>query len=257
MAEITILEGDCREVIPTLPANSVDLIIADPPYGETRLKWDIWPDGWLNDLPRILKPHGSLWCFGKARTFFKYLSQFSGFKFKQELVWEKHNGATMHADVFRSVHEYLAQFYPAGRKWSEVYKCPVYTKDATARTINKRTKPQHYGQIGDFQYRYENGGKRLLRSVIYHPTEHGAAVHPTQKPVPLLLPIIQYSCPRGGVVLDPFSGSASTGIAARAMGCSAILIENDPDNLAISRKRIAQDMPLFNQCAEAFKEQQR
>ena len=64
-----------------------------------------------------------------------------------------------------------------------------------------------------------------MRSVIYEHSCHGTAINETQKPVPLVLPLIEYSCPPGGIVVDPFAGSGTTLIAARDLGRRAIGIE--------------------------------
>lgn len=73
-----ILIGDCREVLAGLPADSADCIIADPPYGQTALAWDRWPSGWPAAVRRVLKPSGSMWCFGSLRMFMDRRDEFSG-----------------------------------------------------------------------------------------------------------------------------------------------------------------------------------
>ena len=241
----TVLQGDCREVVRTLPDASVDVVITDPPYGDTSCAWDRQVDGWLTDLPRVLKPSGSLWCFGSFRFFLDRAADFADWTFAQDLIWEKHNGSGLHADRFRRVHELLVQFYPKGRPWAAVYKSPVYSNDATARAVRRKQRPQHWGGIGPGTYVSEDGGPRLLRSVLHCPSEHGKAEHETQKPAALLLPIIEYSCPPGGLILDVFAGSGSTGIAARAVDRRAILIELREETCNRMSARLDRDMPLF------------
>lgn len=92
-------------------------------------------------------------------------------------------------------------------------------------TIGQRRAPIHTSAIGSATYTY--GPTRLARSVIRLQSPHRTAIHPTQKPVELLDLLIRYGSPAGGVVVDPFAGSGSTGIAARAAGRHAILIEAD------------------------------
>ena len=104
----------------------------------------------------------------------------------------------------------------------------VPTIAGTARptaTIGQRRAPTHTSPIASASYTY--GPTRLARSVIHIRSLHGTAIHPTQKPVELLDLLIRYACPPGGVVIDPFAGSGSAGIAARAAGRRAILIEAD------------------------------
>src|SRR5207244_1510795 len=99
----------------------------------------------------------------------------------QDIVWEKHNGSNAFDDRFRRVHELVVQFYRKDTKWENVYKCPLYSADATARTVRRKAHPQQWGDIGGRVYESHDGGPRLLRSVLCCRSEHGRALHPTQK----------------------------------------------------------------------------
>lgn len=244
---VTILTGDCREVLRTLPEASVDCVIADPPYQQTSLAWDRWPDGWPAAVRRVLKPTGSMWCFGSLRMFTERWSDFAGWRMAQDIVWEKHNGSSFHADRFRRVHEQAVQFYRDDAPWAEVYRAPVVTMDAKARVVRKKAgKQQHMGALAQPSvYVSEDGGPRLMRSVIFARSEHGRAVHPTQKPIAILEPLLRASCPPGGAVLDPFLGSGTTAVACALRGLSCIGIEARPDYVAIARERINGEAGLF------------
>src|SRR3712207_5218679 len=115
---IRVLQGDCRVVMP--PLGPFDLIIADPPYGDTSLGWDRRVNGWEALARGSLKPTGSMWVFGSLRFFMETYGAFrgAGWKYAQEIVWEKHNGSGFHADRFKRVHELAVQFYPADASWS-------------------------------------------------------------------------------------------------------------------------------------------
>lgn len=78
-----------------------------------------------------------------------------------------------------------------------------------------------------------------MRSVMFCRSMHGSAVHPTQKPVEIIAPLIEYSCPPGGRVLDPFMGSGTTGVAAAQLGCDFVGIELRTDFAAIAGERLA------------------
>lgn len=172
--QITIFNADCRDILPTLDAGSVDLILADPPYSETSLAWDALVDGWLPMVERVLNASGSLWCFGSFKSFMLTRDDFAqGWKHAQEIVWEKHNGSIFHADRFRRVHELFVQFYPTRNRWSEVYKNPQFTNDATKQTLRRKTRPAHSGNIGDSVYVSQDGGPKLMRSVQYVRSCHG------------------------------------------------------------------------------------
>jgi site-specific DNA-methyltransferase (adenine-specific) len=227
-AGVTIYHGDCREVMPELDA--FDVILADPPYGSTSLAWDKRVDGWL-DLLR----GNNLWCFGALSFFMR--QEFAGWHYAQELVWEKQNGSGFHADRFRRVHELIVQFYRG--RWSDVYKCPVKTHDAVARTVRSKKRPAHMGDIERSAYVSFDGGPRLMRSVLRVASAHGYAKHPTQKPVKLITPLLEYSCPPGGRVLDPFMGSGSFLLAAMDSGRRAVGIEIDERYCEIAAKRLA------------------
>lgn len=231
--KLTIYLGDCREVLPSIAP--VDAIITDPPYAETSLKWDRWPDGWPTLCATLAN---SLWCFGSMRMFLDRRDEFASWTMAQDLVWEKHNGSCSFADRFRRVHECAVHYYRG--PWEQVYKRPVKTHDATKRALRRKDKPQHWGGIGEAYYASEDGGPRLMRSVIYCRSCHGQAVHPTQKPEGIIRPLVEYSVPPGGVVLDPFMGSGTTLRVALDMGCRAIGIETDEQHCETAAKRLAQ-----------------
>ena len=245
MTRVNIIVGDALTELRKLPESSVDCIVTDPPYGVTSLPWDKWVDEWPSECLRLLKPSGSMWVFGSMRVFLERIGAFAGWHFVQDMVWEKQNGTGVANDRFRRVHELALQFHPNSQKWKEIYRDTQYTNDATARVVRRKARPPHWGGIGSTVFRSEDGGPRLMRSVIYSRNEHGTALHPTQKPVPILQPLIRYSCPPGGVVLDPFAGAGSTGLAAKIEGRDAVLIEISEEYAEMARQRIRDDAPLF------------
>jgi site-specific DNA-methyltransferase (adenine-specific) len=242
-----ILQGDCREILPTLEPESVDLVLTDPPYGETSLPWDRWQTGWPAQARRVLKRSGSMWVFGSQRMFWDNRADFDGWKFAQDVIWEKQNGSGFHADRFKRVHELALQFYRDDSDWAGVYKAPQFTNDATARVVRRKRRPAHMGNIEIGHYVSEDGGPRLMRSVMYIRSEHGRAEHPTQKPIGIVEPLLLYSCPPGGTVLDCFSGSGTTGIVAARHGRHSILIEAKPEFVTLIERRTSNDGFQFSQ----------
>ena len=235
--------GDCREVLPTLPAGFADCAIVDPPYGDTSLGWDVRCRGWVPHVARALKPNGSIWVFGSLRfhtTLFAEMAKHR-FRYSQDIVWEKQNGTGFHVDRFRRVHEHAVLYYRG--PWGKVYHDTQYTMDATAKAVRRKTRPAHTGNIDAGHYVSEDGGPRLQRSVQYVRNEHGRAIHPTQKPVDLLVPLIRYSCPPGGVVLDPMCGSGSTKVAADIAGRQSVLIEKDEGRAADAARHVQAQQP--------------
>jgi site-specific DNA-methyltransferase (adenine-specific) len=228
-AGVTLYHGDCRDGLDA--ARNANCVIADPPYGQTSLAWDKWSGEWLNKIPS-----NSLWCFGSLRLFMKHADDFSGWKLSQDIIWEKHNGSSFAADRFRRVHESAAHFYKG--KWAAVYHRKVTTPDATARTVRTKTRPPHMGPIERTPYTTLDGGPRLMRSVIRVRSEHGRALHPTQKPLGILSPMIEYACPVGGLLYDPFCGVGSTLLAAKESGRRAVGVEIDERFCELAARRL-------------------
>lgn len=243
---VRILKGEFSERLQTLQDESVDCVFADPPYGETSIGWDKWVAEWPAAVRRVLKPTGSMWVFGSTRMFLDHAAEFSDFQLSHDVVWEKHNGSGLFNDRFRRVHENALHFYRSDSKWSEVYKAPQFTNDARARVVRKKGRPaQWIGATGETVYKSEDGGPRLMRSVQYVRSEHGSAVHPTQKPLALVEPLLLYACPIGGHVLDPFAGSGTVGVLARRHKMECTLIEANPEYWPVIETRLQDDAPLL------------
>lgn len=230
---VTLYHGDCREILPGL--GRADCIVADPPYGETSLKWDRWPEGWLEQAALVTS---SLWCFGSLRMFLDRKAAFAGWKLSQDIVWEKHNGSGFDTDRFKRVHEQITHWYRG--QWAAVYhETPTFSVSEVSRQGPlARTSGDHRGKIGAGGYVYD--GTRIARSVIPVRSMHGLALHPTEKPVGILDPLIRYACPPGGLVIDPFAGSGSTLDAARCAGRRAIGIEADERYCELAARRLSQ-----------------
>ena len=240
---VTLHHGDWREIIdPTLRA---DLIVTDPPYGETALDWDRWPDGW----PSLAAHHAdSMWCWGSMRMFLDRGGDFTDWKFGQDLVWEKHNGSNLANDRFARVHENALHWYRGA--WRDIYKDPPKTNDATRRAVRKKARPAHWiGATGPSVFVSEDGGPRLMRSVLFERCLHGNAENETQKPVSFLEHLITYGCPPGGLVLDVFAGAGSTGVAAKRVGRRAVLFELREAQCEAAAKRLTQHALDFGEAS--------
>lgn len=240
---VQIINADVMVGLSTLGDESVDCIVTDPPYGETSLAWDVVPERWTQECRRVLRRSGSMWVFGSLRS--HMATPLDGWSVAQDVVWEKHNGSNSFADRFRRVHEIALHLYRSDAKWIDVYKKPLFTNDARARVVRRKKRPPQWGEIGENSYRSEDGGPRLMRSVMFYRSCHGEANHPTQKPEAVMMPLIEYSCPPGGTVLDPFVGSGTTARAAVQLGMSCIGIEIDADFATMARNPVAPDAPLF------------
>lgn len=229
--------GDCREVLPALGI-TCDLIVADPPYAETSLAWDRWPDGWPAVAAEVTR---SMWCFGSMRMFLDRRDEFAAWKLSQDVIWQKPLGTSLATDRFRRVHENALHWYRGS--WSTIHHAVPreawYGADS-GRSSKGGNKGTHLGEAGT--RRYEDTGTRLMRSVVGARNVRGG-LHPTEKPIGILTPLIEYACPPGGLVLDPFAGSGSTLEAARLTGRRAIGIERREPYAEAAAKRLAQ-VPL-------------
>lgn len=231
---VTLYHGDCRELALQLGVNG-DLVIADPPYAETSLDWDKWPTDWPDFAAQIAP---QMWCFGSMRMFWRYRDQFSQWTVAQDIVWEKHNGSSSAADRFRRVHELALHFYRG--EWGALHKEPQVTMDATARTARRKGRPPHWGEIGEKTYTSEDGGPRLMGSVIYARSCHGYATNETQKPEAIVSPLLQYSCPPGGLIVSLFAGSGTDLAVARKIGRRAIGFELRESQCEAAARRLSQ-----------------
>jgi len=240
---VSLWLGDCREVLPQLDVQA-DCVVTDPPYGETSLPWDRWPDGW----PALVAAHTrSMWCFGSLRMFLYRRDEFAGWKLSQDVVWEKPNGSGFVADRFKRVHENVLHWYRGD--WASVYhRTPRVPADRLTAANTGRAQPAHTGAIG--QRSWSDDGTRLIRSVVRAANMwRRGALHPTEKPREVLDPLISYACPPGGLVLDPFAGSGSTLVAARDAGRRAIGIEIEERYCEVVARRLDQGS-LFAEVAE-------
>lgn len=236
--QVTLYHGDCREIVPGL--EPVDCIVADPPYGETSLTWDRWPDDWPTAISGAAK---SMWCFGSMRMFLDRRDEFSLWHLSQDVVWEKQQGPGIAADRFRRVHEHALHWYQ-GRWSDQTHETPRdgirgTTRRAATRSGADKAWQGERGASADLR-----DGSALVRSVLKVRNMNGRSLHPTEKPVGILDPLIRYACPEGGIVLDPFAGSGSTAEAARQTARRSVLVEADERYCELIANRMSQGVLL-------------
>ena len=232
---IELYLGDMREVLPALGITA-DLIVADPPYAETSLAWDRWPDGWPAIAAEVSR---SMWCFGSMRMFLDRRDEFTAWKLSQDVVWEKNAGSGFHADRFRRIHEFALHWYRGD--WRTVHHDVPRVKrigpDQGAVRGGANRIP-HYGGLR--RNTWSDDGTRMMTSILQAKNMRTRAIHPTEKPLGILTPLIEYACPPNGLVVDPFAGSGSTLEAARLTGRRAIGIEAHEPYAEAAARRLAQ-----------------
>jgi len=248
----TLLQGDCIAIMRTLPAGSVDMIFADPPYN-LQLGGDLFrPEGgrvdavdndwdhfdsygaydgfcreWLAEARRILKPDGTIWVIGSYHNIFRVgaLMQDQGFWILNDIVWRKANPMpNFKGTRFTNAHETLI--------WASQGEKAKYTFNYRAmKTLNDELQMR-----SDWVLPICAGQERLKRG--------GHKAHPTQKPEALLYRVMLACTKPGDVVLDPFFGTGTTGAVARRLGRHWIGIEREDDYCEVARERIAAALPL-------------
>lgn len=237
---LELIQGDAIEVMQCLPSASVDLVLVDPPYGQTQNPWDtvipfqpMWAEIWRvctgAAVFTAMQPFSSALVMSQVRHF------------KHEWVWEK-NKATGHLNAKKSpmrAHE-LALVFAAGA-------CP-FTPQMTfghepGHAAKRRTYTPNYGAQRPTEY----GGstKRYPRSVQRFDILNNDSpdrIHPTQKPVELIEYLVRTYSAQGQTVLDFCMGSGTTGVACRNLGRRFIGVEQDADYFKAAQARLSREM---------------
>ena len=222
--DITLYLGDCLVEMDKIESCSVDMILADLPYGTTQCRWDspillipLW-----EQYMRIIKPHGPIVLFG-SQPFTAMLISSNTKYFRYCWVWEK-SVPTGYLDANRrplKAHEDICVFS---------LKRPAYYPQMTPtkrRVIKRTSAAKHYARDTN-RITTDNKGKSYPRSVLYFPiVSSSKRRHPAQKPMPLLEYLIRTYTQPGEVVLDNVMGSGSAGVAATKSGRKFIGIEID------------------------------
>ncbi len=244
-----ILVGDCVDAMSKLPAGSVDLIFADPPYNlqlANDLKrpddshvdavtedWDKFANfaaydeftkAWLTACRRVMKPAATIWVIGSYHNIFRVgaIMQDLGFWILNDVVWRKLNPMPN----FR------------GRRFTNAHETMIWaSRDAGAKgyTFNYETLKAGNEDIqvrSDWSIALCTGEERLKG-------RDGKKLHPTQKPEALLARVILSSSRLDDLVLDPFCGTGTTGAVAKRLGRRFIGCERDKAYAQAAEKRIA------------------
>lgn len=245
---ITLLQGDCLALLPAIPTASVDLVLADLPYGTTQNKWDsIIPLAPLwEQYKRICK--GAI-VLTASQPFTSALVMSNMKAFKHEWIWQKNCGsnfANLKTNPFKEhesvlvFSEFTPTFFPIMQERSEGGKAMVKSCKYDGRAG------------GDFI-----GGKmqtdKANRGELRHPSSvqkfnRETGLHPTQKPVALMEYLIRTYTNEGDTVLDNTMGSGTTGVACMNTGRKFIGMERDAGYFAVARKRITEALmndPMF------------
>lgn len=240
---INLMNGDCLELMKTIPDGSIDMVLCDPPYGTTSCVWDtIIPfEPMWKELKRVCKKNAAM-VFTGSQPFTSKLICSNIKDFKVEWIWEKNRGSNFATVKFQPMkeHENVMVFSNGGGK--TIYNPIMQERSESgksrrkyARSGDKRSDCDKAIKLYATPDQY-NGELRFPRSVQKFNCQVG--LHPTQKPVALLEYLIKTYTNEGDTVLDFTAGSGSTGVAAKNLNRSFIGIELDEKYFEIAKERI-------------------
>ena len=250
--DVDLMQGDCLEKMKDIPDGSVDLILADPPYGTTACKWDsVIPfDQMWERLNKLIKPNGAIVLFG-SEPFSSALRMSNIKNYKYDWVWEKNfsGGFATAKRMPMKYHENISIFYknqPVYNPQFEEYADSVKKrfKDGEAVNVDKQSKKStnkiHNGFGSSAHSISHTRGKypSSVQKISGVPNANGARVHPTQKPVALMEYLIKTYANECETVLDFTMGSGTTGVAAKNLNRKFIGIELDENYFDIAKDRI-------------------
>lgn len=243
-----VIQGDCLEVLSTIEDNSIDVCFADPPFNlEKRYtsykdqrpaeEYLQWCQQWLGELVRITKPSGSIFVHNIPKWLTYYASILNDIAyFRHWIAWDAMSnpvGKTLlpahYGILFYSKQPKGFKFYEIRAPHRKCRVCDSYLKD--------------YGGKKDQMHPFGALVSDVWTDI--HRIRHNVRrdEHPCQLPIPLLERIVLMSTDPGDVVLDPFLGTGTSAIAAKALGRHFVGIEIDPEYVTIAEDKIARVHP--------------
>jgi len=234
-----LMQGDCLELMKTILDGSVDMVLADPPYGTTACKWDsVIPfEPMWEQLKRVTKKNGAI-VMTASQPFTSALVMSNPKMFKYDWVWRKPKG-TGHLNAKKMPmrdKEDILVFYSKPCTYNPQFTKGDPYKNKAGDPVKTTSMTDSYGNYTNF--RYNNEGKRYPRQVQEFPVVERGTVHPTQKPVALMEYLIKTYTNEGDTVLDFTMGSGTTGLACKNLNRDFIGIELDEEYFKIAQQRI-------------------
>ena len=226
----TLHNGDCLQVMPTIPSGSIDAIITDLPYGTTACKWDtIIPfEPMWKEVKRVLKPNGAF-ITTASQPFTSALIMSNLDYFKYELIWDKNYCGSPGLAKYRPMptHENIEVFGKGRMTYNpQMQKGKPYT-DIRKNAGEKSSSPNEHKLGYKIHQPVFNQGTRYPKSIIFEQRYNRKGQHPTQKPVALYEYLIKTYTNEGETVLDIAMGSGTTIEAAERTWRNSIGIEKD------------------------------
>lgn len=249
LATDKIYQGDCLKLFKDIEDNSIDLIIADPPYGIEKdfgieQKWTLkdngtwfkWMKKWLSESQRVLKPSGSLFVYGIHHNIGyvqTYLYEL-GLHYGRLFIWHYENGWSMYKRAPAATYEPLLWFYKGKDYTYHLIREPYKSTERLKHKITKGGKTwtphpdgKHGGDIWNIPVL---AGKRFADERVNHPT---------QKPLAICSKILKHFSNEGDLVLIPFAGSGSECVSAKINKRKFIGFELNEDYIKMAEKRLS------------------
>lgn len=236
----TLLQGDCLELLPTIQDHSIDMILADLPYGGvTANKWDIAIplQPLFEQYERVIKDHGAVLLFGMGKFGANLIMNApKKLPYRYDWVWQKtlpvgflcshHMPLRAHENIY-VFYKHLPTYNPQMRQGFKPYKGHI-----CSGSVNYNAKVNKYKPT-------DSNGERFPIDILEASNNiKKDRVHPTQKPVDLLEYLIKTYTDEGMTVLDNTMGSGSTGVAAKQLKRNFIGMELDKEYFEIAKQRI-------------------
>ena len=252
-----ILQGDCLAILPTLAANSAQIVIADPPYNigkdfgndtdkQPMEQYLTWCEKWIKECLRVLKPNGTMFIYGFSEILALILSKVPFEINRRWIVWHYTNKNVASLHFWQRSHESILILW----KEDKVFHRDEIREAYTEGFLNGAAGRERAGTKG----RFSKGDKKttytahpngaLPRDVIKIPALAGGAGmkervdHPTQKPLALCEKLLRSCKQEEGYVLVPFAGSGSECVAAKALGLPFVGIELNEEYVKLIQERL-------------------
>jgi len=259
-----IIHGDMIHILPTLEAESAQIIIADPPYNigkdfgndsdkQPMEEYLLWCEQWIQACLRVLKPNGTMFIYGFSEILALILSKVPYSVHRRWIVWHYTNKNVPSLHFWQRSHESVLVLWKTDKVFHRDDIREAYTDgflNGSAGKERKATKGRF--SKGDKTTTYTaHANGALPRDVVKIPALAGGAGmnervdHPTQKPLALCEKLIR-SCKQSatdGYVLVPFAGSGSECVAAKKMGLPFVGIELNPEYIALIHERLKDPVP--------------
>ncbi len=245
-----VIKGDTFETIKLLPDSFVDLLIVDPPYNLTKEyggtkfsktndeSYIEWFEKWVKELPRVMKPNGSLYFCGDWKTsplYYQVLSKY--FCVKNRITWEREKGRGSNKNWKNNIED--------------IYFCTMndkeYVFNIDAVKVKKKVIAPYKDEEGNAKDWFVENGEKFR---FTHPANVWTDItvpywsmaenteHPTQKPEKLIAKLILASSNEGNMVFDPFLGSGTTAVVAKKLKRNFCGVEREEGYCLLATKRL-------------------